>query len=107
MPHQTAKRFGCRPYLATTVSNLARVLPDKCDAVVRTGAWERPEIFQEIQRHGDISDDEMARVFNLGMGMIVVVAAADVFATHDVLRSHGVESVEIGEVVPGSGAVRL
>jgi len=87
--------------------NLARVLPDKCDAVVRGDTWEQPEIFREIQRLGDISDDEMARVFNLGVGMVVAVAPSAVFATHDVLRSHGVDSVEIGEVVPGSGAVRL
>jgi phosphoribosylformylglycinamidine cyclo-ligase len=87
--------------------NLVRVLPDSCDAVVRRDAWEQPEIFGEIQRQGEVADDEMARVFNLGVGMIVVVGEADVFAAHDVLRSHGVDSVEIGEVVAGSGNVQL
>jgi len=87
--------------------NLARVLPESCDAVVRRDAWDQPEIFGEIQSQGDVSDDEMARVFNLGVGMIVAVAAADVFPAHDVLRSHGVDSVEIGEVVAGSGNVVL
>jgi phosphoribosylformylglycinamidine cyclo-ligase len=83
------------------------VLPEICDALVRRDAWKQPEIFGEIQRQGEISDDEMARVFNLGIGMIVTVGEDDVFAAHDVLRSHGVDSVEIGEVVAGSGNVRL
>src|SRR5439155_5626887 len=86
-------------------NNLARVLPATCDAVVRRGSWEVPAIFHEIQRLGDISDDEMARVFNLGVGMVAVVPPDDVFRTHDVLRSHGVGSAEIGEIVPGHGQV--
>ena len=87
--------------------NLARVLPSTCDAVVRRDAWEVPRIFAEIQRLGDVADDEMARVFNLGIGMVAVVPAGEVFRAHDLLRSHGVESVDIGEVVPGDGTVRL
>jgi phosphoribosylformylglycinamidine cyclo-ligase len=87
--------------------NLTRVLPPSCEAVVRRDAWEVPAIFREIQRLGAISDDEMARVFNLGIGMVAVVAPDDVFRAHDALRSHGVGSVEIGEVVEGSGEVVL
>ena len=87
--------------------NLSRVLPSTCDAVVRREAWEVPRIFGEIQRLGDVTDDEMARVFNLGIGMVVAVPPGDVPRTHDALRSHGVASVEIGEVVPGEGAVHL
>ncbi|MDQ6928076.1 MAG: phosphoribosylformylglycinamidine cyclo-ligase [Actinomycetota bacterium] len=87
--------------------NLSRVLPRHCDAVVRRGAWEVPRIFGEIQRLGDVADDEMAKVFNLGIGMVAVVAATDVFRALDVLRGAGVESVEIGEVVHGDGRVRL
>ena len=89
------------------VGNLPRVLPESCDAVVRRSAWEVPRIFGEIQRLGEVSDDEMARVFNLGIGMVAVVAQEDVMRTHDVVRSHGVSSVEIGEVVAGEGAVQL
>ncbi|MBV8236435.1 MAG: phosphoribosylformylglycinamidine cyclo-ligase [Acidimicrobiia bacterium] len=87
--------------------NLSRVLPAACDAVVQRGTWEVPRIFDEIQRLGDVSDAEMARVFNLGIGMVAVVAPGDVLRTHDVLRSHGVASVEIGEVVAGEGRARL
>ena len=56
--------------------NLARVLPDRCDAVVERGRWEEPRIFAEIQRAGDVADDEMEHVFNLGVGMLAVVADA-------------------------------
>jgi phosphoribosylformylglycinamidine cyclo-ligase len=86
--------------------NLVRVLPSHCDAVVRADAWEQPRIFREIQRLGEVSDDEMARVFNLGIGMIAVVGADDAFTALDVLRAHGVDSLDIGEVVAGTGAVR-
>ena len=60
--------------------NLVRVLPDRCDAVVRRGAWDEPRVFEEIQLAGAISTDEMEQVFNLGLGMLVVVAATDALA---------------------------
>ncbi|HEU5085015.1 MAG TPA: phosphoribosylformylglycinamidine cyclo-ligase [Acidimicrobiales bacterium] len=87
--------------------NLPRALPGSCDAVVDPGAWERPRIFGEIQRLGEIDDDEMMRVFNLGIGMVVVVPATATFHAIDVLRSHGHRAVRIGEVVPGRGDLRL
>jgi phosphoribosylformylglycinamidine cyclo-ligase len=87
--------------------NLVRVLPDSVDAVVRRRAWEPPRIFDEIQRLGDVSEDEMARVFNLGIGMVVVVPPRDAFRALDVLRAAGHRAVELGEVVPGDGTVHL
>ena len=87
--------------------NLTRVLPRSCDAVVRPGTWEVPRIFEEIRRLGQVAHDEMARTFNLGIGMVAVVGPDDVFAAHDALRATGVASVEIGDIVPGGGQVRL
>jgi phosphoribosylformylglycinamidine cyclo-ligase len=87
--------------------NLVRVLPRSCDAVVRGDAWEVPRIFTEIQVVGDVAAEEMARVFNLGIGMIAVVPADEVFRAHDVLREAGHDSVDIGEIVEGEGRVRL
>jgi hypothetical protein len=55
------------------VGNLPRVLPDGLDAEVDRSTWEVPRVFTEIQRHGRIDDGEMARVFNLGIGMVVAV----------------------------------
>ncbi len=85
--------------------NLARVLPRHCDAVVVGSKWEVPEIFDQIRAAGDISPDEMVKVFNLGIGMIAVVAPRDVYRTHDLLRDAGHDSVDIGEVVEGEGRV--
>ncbi|MBA3653592.1 MAG: phosphoribosylformylglycinamidine cyclo-ligase, partial [Actinobacteria bacterium] len=78
-----------------------------CDAVVRRREWEVPRIFIEIQRAGEVSDAEMARVFNLGVGMVVVVPQSDVFRALDVLRAKGHFAAAIGEVVEGRGQVRL
>jgi phosphoribosylformylglycinamidine cyclo-ligase len=87
--------------------NLNRVLPHDADAVVHRSTWEPPRIFGEIQRVGDIADDEMAKVFNLGIGMIVVVNEGDRFKALDSLREHGHRAVDLGEIVPGKGDVQL
>jgi phosphoribosylformylglycinamidine cyclo-ligase len=87
--------------------NLGRVLPDGADAVIERSAWEAPRIFGEIQRLGDIDEDEMARVFNLGIGMIAVVPADEVHASLDLLRTEGHRAVEIGGLVEGTGSVQL
>ena len=87
--------------------NLVRVLPPGLDAVVHRRAWETPRIFGEIQRLGSVAGDEMARVFNLGIGMVVAVPRRDAFAAIDLLRAAGHQAVEIGEVAAGSGQVAL
>lgn len=85
--------------------NLVRVLPNTVDAVVRSGTWSVPPIFGEIQRLGDVADDEMAKVFNMGIGMIVVVGASEVSRATEVLSELGQRSIVIGEVIKGSGKV--
>ncbi len=87
--------------------NLNRVLPDGTDALVDASRWESPRIFTEIQRVGEVSDDEMRKVFNLGIGMVAVVAPSEVHRTLDILRTEGHRAVEIGEVVSGDGRVRF
>jgi phosphoribosylformylglycinamidine cyclo-ligase len=87
--------------------NLRRVLPADADAAVHTASWEPPRIFGEIQRLGEISDAEMQKVFNLGIGMVVVVAAEEAHRALDLLRTEGHRAVEIGEVEPGHGQVRI
>ena len=87
--------------------NLNRVLPGRVDAVVERSSWEPPRIFGEMQELGAVSDDEMAKVFNLGIGMIVVVPESDVYKALDVLRSHGQLASVIGSITPGSGLVHL
>jgi len=87
--------------------NLNRVLPPKVDAVVDRGSWESPRIFGELQRLGEVSDAEMAKVFNLGIGMIVVVPEAEVYKALDVLRSHDQRATVVGSVTAGHGDVQL
>jgi len=87
--------------------NLARVLPDGTAAELQERSWEVPRIFTEIQRLGEVSDDEMRKVFNLGIGMVVVVAPDEVYKALDVLRIEGHRAVEIGRVVSGSRSVRI
>jgi len=87
--------------------NLCRVLPSSVDAVLLQGSWDVPPVFAEIQRRGDVADDEMAAVFNLGIGMTVVVPAATADAAVARLAGHGHTASVIGEVVEGAGVVRF
>jgi phosphoribosylformylglycinamidine cyclo-ligase len=85
--------------------NLNRALPAGCDALVERGSFETPAVFAEIQRLGDIDDDEMARVFNLGIGMVLVVAPDAVEDARAALAGAHQEAAVIGRVVAGTGRV--
>jgi len=86
--------------------NLVRILPGSVDAVVREGSWPVPAAFRVVQAGGSVGEEEMRRVFNLGVGLVAVVAQGDVAAVRAAARAAGVETWEIGGVEPGSGAVR-
>jgi phosphoribosylformylglycinamidine cyclo-ligase len=86
--------------------NLVRVLPEGCGAVIERGSWPVPRVFDEIQRRGDVADDEMARVFNLGLGMLAVVPSEAVGAAQDALAARG-GSYVVGRVVAGERTVTL
>ncbi|MDP6866984.1 MAG: phosphoribosylformylglycinamidine cyclo-ligase [Acidimicrobiales bacterium] len=87
--------------------NLSRVMDDKLDAVVRRSTWEVPRIFRELQAMGDVSDNEMDRVFNMGLGMVLVVPGIDVDGVVATLAAHDRSARVIGELVTGSGQVRM
>lgn len=87
--------------------NLARVLPEGMRAVVDRSRWEVPRIFGEIRRLGPVADTEMARVFNLGLGMVVVVPAEGVEAARAALEGEGVAAVPVGRVEAGERDVEL
>ena len=89
------------------VGNLARVLSPHTNAVVHRRAWEVPRIFTEIQHLGEVSDDEMERVFNLGIGMVVAVPPMDAYKALDTLRRAGHRAVELGEITDGDGVVHV
>jgi phosphoribosylformylglycinamidine cyclo-ligase len=87
--------------------NLARVLPAGLDAVVDTGSWDVPRIFEEIRRLGDVAPAEMTHVFNLGIGMVLVVAPPAVDAVVASAGAAGIGATVIGSVVEGHGHVRM
>jgi len=74
------------------------VPPGKCFHIQK-GAWPVPKIFQEIQKRGHVADKEMFTTFNMGIGMVVAVAARDAVRTIQVLKKNGVRSWDIGEVI--------
>ena len=87
--------------------NLVRALPEGCSAVVDMSRWVEPRIFGEIRRLGPVDDAEMQRVFNLGIGMILVVAADRVGEVDRAVAGAGAGGLVVGEVdVVGSGPRR-
>ncbi len=81
------------------VPKLGRVVPEGCVALVDRSTWEPPRVFAEVQRAGGISDDEMARVFNLGIGMVAVVPAYEASEACRIVQG----AVVVGEVVAAEG----
>ena len=83
------------------LENIPRVLPNGCHAVIDAGRWQLPPIFTLLQQGGSLATDEMARTFNCGIGMAVIVAsglAADVTAE---LEGAGDKVLEIGRIEQG------
>ena len=87
--------------------NIPRALPEGTRAVVEQGSWEVPRIFGEIRRLGQVADDEMARVFNLGLGMVLVVGGDSVGDALAALSGAGLEPVVVGRVDAGEHGVDL
>ena len=78
--------------------NLPRVLPENCRAVIDGASWQRPAVFGWLQQQGNIAKSEMYRTFNCGVGMVVVVDAAQAQQTIDELKANGEEAVVIGSI---------
>ena len=79
--------------------NVPRMLPDAVQARLSRARWPRPAIFDWLQRSGNVDDDEMHRVFNCGIGMVLAVAAKDAHATIATLAEFGEKAYDIGEIV--------
>jgi phosphoribosylformylglycinamidine cyclo-ligase len=87
--------------------NVPRALPDGARAVIDRGTWTVPRIFSEIRRLGQVEDDEMARVFNLGLGMVMAVAPGSVEGTLAALLAFGIGGIVVGSVQSGARGVDL
>jgi phosphoribosylformylglycinamidine cyclo-ligase len=84
------------------IDNLPRILPANCDAVIETKSWRVPRIFQRLQQNGNIDPQEMYQVFNMGIGMVAIVAERDAQRAMSILRSR-----RIGRIERGNGKTRL
>ena len=79
--------------------NVPRMLPEHVQAKLDRSRWPRPPIFDWLQAQGRVSDDEMHRVFNCGVGMVIAVAASDARAAIASLNESGEQAHDIGEIV--------
>lgn len=89
------------------VENIPRVLPEGCAAVLDKQAWELPPLFQWLQHEGAVADAEMHRVFNCGIGMVVIVSAGDAQTASAVLSASGETVFRLGTIEtrqPGAAA---
>ncbi len=87
--------------------NIPRVLPEGLDVVIRAGSWPVPPIFRVLEREGDVSFDEMHRVFNMGIGMVLLVAPERIGRAEELLTAGAQPHDLIGSVVAGTRRVRI
>jgi len=87
--------------------NLNRSLPDSLDAKLDRQAWDVPPVFTFLQDKGNVSDEEMFKVFNMGIGYTLIVRPHIADAVQRQLARAGEQVYRLGEVVKGSGKVRL
>jgi phosphoribosylformylglycinamidine cyclo-ligase len=86
--------------------NVPRVLQENLLARIEKSSWPRPAPFSWLQREGNVAEDEMHRVFNCGIGMVIVVAARDARRAAEHLRASGETVYEIGTIEASSGEAR-
>ncbi|MFZ1639986.1 MAG: phosphoribosylformylglycinamidine cyclo-ligase [Candidatus Contendobacter sp.] len=83
--------------------NLPRVLPINTKAVIDTQSWQRPTVFQWLQQQGGVTEAEMRRTFNCGVGLVVCVAAEDADRAQTMLREAGETVWRLGHIAAGNG----
>lgn len=81
------------------IENVPRVLPDNTQAVIHADSWTRPAVFDWLQKAGNIDSYEMHRVFNNGIGMVVIVDAADADRAIEAFKAEGEKVFRLGEIV--------
>ncbi|MCC9600020.1 phosphoribosylformylglycinamidine cyclo-ligase [Stieleria sp. JC731] len=86
--------------------NLDRILPKELDAEIDSKGWDAPAIFKFLQSTGNVETSEMRRVFNMGIGMAMVVSEFYSSSIQSRLASVGIDAMPIGKIVFGSGKVR-
>ena len=78
------------------IDNFPRILPSNCDAVIETKSWRLPSIFQILQQNGNVDAQEMYQVFNMGIGMVAIVAERNASSAMSILRAKRIGRIESG-----------
>ena len=89
------------------IDNIPRVLPKSLDCVIKKGSWEMLPVFKIIAEQSGVPDDELYQVFNMGIGMVSIVAADKADAVLKFIKSQKHKAWIIGEVVKGKGVSRV
>ena len=89
------------------VDNIPRVLPKTLDVVIKKGSWDMLPIFQIIEQKSGVPDDELYQVFNMGIGMVSIVAADKAEAVLKFINAQKHKAWIIGDVVKGKGEARV
>ncbi len=87
------------------LENVPRLLPDGCRAVFDAAAWTPPPLFRFLSENGCVDRSEMYRVFNMGIGMTLIVRPKDVGSTLNILQRQQCEGKVIGRIDHGKTAV--
>ncbi|HSS21936.1 MAG TPA: phosphoribosylformylglycinamidine cyclo-ligase [Pyrinomonadaceae bacterium] len=87
--------------------NIPRILPQSCAVEIDKGSWPVLPVFELMQRLGNVSEGEMYRTFNMGVGMVIVAAATDVGAIKTRLENQSTAVYEIGRVIAGEREVSI
>ncbi len=88
------------------IENLPRILPDGCAASIQKSSWPVLDVFNAMQSIGGVSEDEMFRAFNMGIGMIFIIDKEDVSTVSSALSDIS-PIFKIGEIVAGNGEVKI
>ncbi len=89
------------------VGNIPRVLPKNCNAVIKKSSWSKPEIFKFLQQTGPVEEQEMYRVFNMGIGYVLIVAEDFADSIAGKLKKYGQTVYRIGRITAGTRQVVL
>jgi len=89
------------------VGNIPRVLPKDCDAVIKKTSWPRHKIFDFLQAEGPVEEHEMYRIFNMGIGFVLIVAEDFAASIKKKLTRYGEKVYRLGRITSGTGKVVL
>ncbi|MCE5329315.1 phosphoribosylformylglycinamidine cyclo-ligase [bacterium] len=87
--------------------NINRIIPENCNVQINKKTWKVPEIFKFLQDQADIDEKEMYRVFNMGIGMAIILDKNDIESARSIISNNREELLEIGVVTGGKGIVEI